>query len=86
MSQQQQEIAKLESDLNFYKREREVLQNECETKRRALLDQMRNSTTNQRNDIINQIGQLNYEYGRKKREIDSKIYETRLIYFKKLQG
>jgi ribosomal protein S24E len=87
MSQQdkQREIARLESDLNLYKRERDLLQQQTENKRKELMDQMRSSTSTQRNVvIINQIGQLNNEYGRKKTEIDAKIYQTRLIYFKKL--
>ncbi len=83
--QKQEEIRKLETSLNLYKQEREVLQNECERKRRILLDQLRTSTGTQTNVIRIDIAQLNNEYGRTKQAIESKIYETRLSYFKKLQ-
>jgi hypothetical protein len=88
MSQQsQQEIRRLESNLNLLKREREVLQDEWDRKRKAFMDQMSISTTaTNKNWLTNQIVQLNIEYGRKKNDIDLKIYENRMMYFKKLQG
>ena len=87
MSQEKQrEIARLESELNCLKREREVLDNECERRRCQLTDQMKMSTTAERSlSFVNQILHLNNEHFRNKEIINRRIYETRQAYFKKLQ-
>ena len=85
----QQDLANLESEVNCLQREREVLDREWETKRRQLMDQMRIATPGQRSDVtvelINQLAQLNNEFGRKRETINQKINETRQAYSKKLQ-
>ena len=84
---QQQEIARLESELNCIKRERELLENDWERRRRDLLDQVKRSISTQTTlDLVNQISQLSNEYTRNKNILEMKLCETRQAYFKKLQG
>ncbi len=82
-----QQILNLESELNCLKREREVMVNEFERKRRALLDELRSSTSTQRNvQLVNEIGQLNSEHTRRLDNINGKIFQARQDYFKLLRS
>jgi hypothetical protein len=81
-----QELLNIESELNCLKREREVLGNNFEARRRNLLDQMRRSQSSQTNvQLINEIGQLNNEMKRAMDAMDVKIFNVRQAYFKKLR-
>jgi hypothetical protein len=86
MSKYNQQILTLESDWNYFKREKDVLCNEYERKRRALLDEMRSSKTSQRNvELIQQLGQMDNDFFQKKQIINRKIDEAYKAYLKKLQ-
>jgi len=81
-----QEILNLESELNCLKREREILGNNFEARRRNLLDQMRRSPSSQMNvQLINEIGQLNAEMRRTMDMMEARIFNARQAYFKKLR-
>jgi len=81
-----QELLNLESELNCLKREREILPNNFEGRRRFLLDQMRMSRSTERNvQLINEIGQLDAEMKRAMDALEVKIFNARQAYFKKLR-
>jgi hypothetical protein len=81
-----QELLNLESELNCLKREREILTNNFEARRRNLLDQMRRSQSSQMNvQLVYEIGQLNAEMRRTMDTMEAKIFNARQAYFKKLR-
>jgi peptidoglycan hydrolase CwlO-like protein len=87
-SSSQDEIVKLESEINSIKEDIEELKNDWERNKTELLQQMRGSTSTSIQttlDFVAQIHQLALQYNRKKTELDLKLLETRTMYFTKLQ-
>lgn len=72
-----QKILNLESELNCLKRERDLLPNDRERKRRALLDEMKIATPQRSVQVINEIAQLQRDYDQQLQTIERKIFETR---------
>jgi hypothetical protein len=84
-SNNHQKILNIESELNCLKRERDLLPNDRETKRRALLNEMKIATPQRSVQLINEIAQLQRDYDQRLQTIERKIYETRMEYFKALR-
>jgi hypothetical protein len=70
-------IARLESDLNYYKREKEVMEQQFANKRQQILDQIRipssDKPEDRARDMVISITNLNLEYRRECEKIDGKI-------------
>ncbi len=85
------EIARLESDLNCCKREKEVMEQNFDRRRQRILNQMRaassqpNAADIARNLMMETMA-LDREYSRESEKMNNKIFEARQALFKKLQN
>jgi hypothetical protein len=74
----QREIARLESDINYYKREKEVMERNFDQKRREILDQMRTTEPSQERarNMVAAMTELNHNYRWECARINNKIQDA----------
>jgi hypothetical protein len=70
------ELLRLESDLNYYKREKEVMENRFDRKRQNILDQIKRPEVNAA-EMVSAMTALNREYRVESEKINQKINEAR---------
>jgi hypothetical protein len=77
MSSKRREIARLESDLNYFKREKEVMEQQFDRKRQQILDQLKvpsaDKPEDKARDMVISMTNLNMEYRRECEKINTKI-------------
>jgi hypothetical protein len=74
----ERQIRRLESDLNYHKREKDVIEQRFEHRRRQILDQMRTTepSMERARNMVTAMTELNAEYRWEIGRINGKIQET----------
>jgi hypothetical protein len=82
------EIRRLESDLNSFKREKDVLEQQFNEKRREILDQMRTTepSMDRARNMVTAMTQLTNEYRWECGRINNKIQDAQCALLNKLQS
>jgi hypothetical protein len=81
------EIPRLQNELNSLKREKEMIDQDYQQRRQAILNLMSTTppTIERAREMVNGMTQVNNEYRWKSSQINSKIQETQMELLRKMQ-